>query len=47
MRLAAVRFAVRDMNLAREKAGPSAAEHMGKLIAGPATAHGATLAFER
>ena len=47
MRLAAIRFAVRDMNLAREKAGASAKEHMGKLIVAPSAAHGAALVFER
>jgi len=47
MRLAAIRFAVRDLNLAREKAGASAKEHMGKLIVAPAAAHGAALVFER
>jgi hypothetical protein len=47
MRLAAIRFAVRDMELARDKAGSSANEHMGKLVVAPATAHGATLVFER
>jgi hypothetical protein len=46
MRLAAIRFAARDMKLAREKAGASATEHMGKLIVGPAATHGATLVFE-
>jgi catechol 2,3-dioxygenase-like lactoylglutathione lyase family enzyme len=46
MRLAAIRFAASDINLAREKIGASAAEHMGKLVVGPAAAHGATLVFE-
>ena len=46
MRLAAIRFAVRDMGLVRETIGASAAEHMGKLVAGPPAAHGATLVFE-
>jgi hypothetical protein len=47
MRLAAIRFAVRDLGLARERLGTNATEHMGKLIVGPAAAHGAALAFER
>jgi hypothetical protein len=47
MRLAAIRFAVRDMDLAREKAGARAKDHMGKLIVAPSAAHGAALAFER
>lgn len=47
MRLAAIRFAVRELGLAREKVGSSATEHMGKLVVGPAAAHGAALAFER
>jgi hypothetical protein len=47
MRLAAIRFAVRDLGLARDKLGASASEHMGKLVVGPAAAHGATFVFER
>ena len=47
MRLAAIRFATRDMNLAREKAGAGAKEQMGKLIVAPSAAHGAALVFER
>jgi len=46
MRLAAIRFAVRGMDLARQKIRPSATEHMGKLVIDPATAHGAALVFE-
>jgi len=46
MRLAALRFAVRDMDLTREKIGPIGTEHMGRLVVGPATAHGAALVFE-
>jgi len=47
MRLAAIRFAVRDTSLAREKAGASAKEKMGKLVVPPSAAHGAALVFER
>jgi len=47
MRLAAIRFAVRDLGLAREKLGASATEHMGRLVVDPAAAHGAALVFER
>ena len=47
MRLAAIRFAVRDMAAARAALGAAnAAERMGKLIVGPQAAHGATLVFE-
>ena len=46
MRLAAIRFAVRDMAAARAALGARAAEQMGKLIVGPQGAHGATLVFE-
>jgi len=46
MRLAAIRFAVRDMGLAREQIGARAKEHMGKLVVGPTVAHGAALIFE-
>jgi hypothetical protein len=45
MRLAAIRFAARDIKLVREKAGARAAGHMGNLVIGPAAAHGATLVF--
>ena len=47
MRLAAIRFAARDMETVRKQAGASAIEQMGKLIIAPAAAHGATLVFER
>jgi len=47
MRLAAIRFTVRDLDLAREKIGAQAKEHMGKLVIGPNTAHGAALVFGR
>ena len=46
MRLAALRFAVRDMAAARSALGASAAERMDKLIVGPQPAYGATLVFE-
>jgi hypothetical protein len=46
MRLAALRFAVRDMGAARSVFGERAAAHMNRLIVGPQTAHGATLVFE-
>ena len=45
MRLAAIRFAVRDMKTARA-ALAHATERMDKLIVGPQAAHGATLVFE-
>jgi hypothetical protein len=47
MRLAGIRFAVRDLALAREQIGARAKEHMGKLVVGPASAHGAALVFEQ
>jgi hypothetical protein len=47
MRLAAIRFAVRDLALARAQIAARANEHMGKLVVGPAVAHGAALIFER
>jgi len=46
MRLAALRFAMRDMKTARSVLGTGVTEHMDRLIAGPAVAHGATLVFE-
>jgi hypothetical protein len=48
-RLAALRFAVRDMAALRsalEKGGTAAVGHMGKLVVPPQEAFGATLAFE-
>jgi catechol 2,3-dioxygenase-like lactoylglutathione lyase family enzyme len=48
-RLAALRFAVRDMDVLRsvlEQGGVAALDHMGKVIAPPPGMHGATLAFE-
>jgi hypothetical protein len=45
LRLAALRFTVRDMDKARSVAG-AAAEHRGRLVADPQTAHGATIVFE-
>jgi hypothetical protein len=46
MRLAAIRFAVRDKAVARAALGTSATERMSKLIVGPEAVHGATLVFE-
>jgi hypothetical protein len=46
MRLAAIRFAVRDIGVARGKLGTGATERMDKLIIAPQAAHGATLVFE-
>jgi Glyoxalase-like domain len=46
MRLAALRFSVRDLKTARAALGMSADERMGKLIVAPDSAHGATLVFE-
>lgn len=46
MRLAAMRFAVRDMAAAGPALGAAAKPHMGKLVVPPAQAHGATLVFE-
>jgi hypothetical protein len=45
LRLAALRFSVRDMGAART-AAPGAAEYRGKLVAGPRIAHGASIVFE-
>jgi Glyoxalase-like domain len=48
-RLAAMRFAVRDMNTLRsalETGGVAGTEHMGRLVVPPQSAFGATLAFE-
>ena len=48
-RLAALRFAVRDMDMLRsalEKGGVASVDHMGKRVVPPQTAFGATLAFE-
>jgi len=46
MRLAAIRFALRDGAVARTALGANAAERMNKLIVGPKAVHGATLVFE-
>jgi hypothetical protein len=49
-RLAALRFAVRDMDtlkLTLEKGGVAPAGHMGKLVVPPQNAFGATLVFEQ
>ena len=46
MRLAAIRFAVRDDALARVALATNALERMDKLIVPPQAAHGATLVFE-
>jgi hypothetical protein len=49
-RLAALRFAVRDLGVAQGLLRDShlaANEHMGRLVVGPETALGATLVFER
>jgi hypothetical protein len=46
MRLAAIRFAVRDKAAAGAVLGSSAVERMGKLVVGPERASGATLVFE-
>jgi catechol 2,3-dioxygenase-like lactoylglutathione lyase family enzyme len=48
-RLAAARFIVRDLAALRallSQAGIAASEHMGRIVVGPKTALGATLAFE-
>ncbi len=48
-RLAAAKFIVRDLAAVRallDGAGIAASEHMGRLVVGPDTAMGATLAFE-
>jgi hypothetical protein len=47
MRLAAIRFAVRDIATAKASLAAAAWEHMGKLVVGPQRAHGATLVFEQ
>ena len=46
MRLAAIRFAVRDLEAARTTLGANATERMAKLVVAPAAMHGATLVFE-
>jgi hypothetical protein len=46
MRLVAIRFAVPDMEVARERLGTFANQRMDKLVVGPGTAHGAALVFE-
>jgi hypothetical protein len=46
MRLAAVRFAVRDRAAAQAALGTRAAARMDRLIVGPAAVYGATLVFE-
>ena len=46
MRLAAIRFAVRDMASGAGALGSDANERMGKLVVPPGQAHGATLVFE-
>ncbi len=46
MRLAALRFAVRDIGSAKSSLGGAANERMNRLVVGPQTAHGATLVFE-
>ena len=46
MRLAAIRFAVRDKAVAHAALGTNATERMSKLIVGPTAVHGATLVFE-
>ena len=46
MRLAAIRFAVHDVNAARAVLGLSAIDRMGKLVVAPEKIHGATLVFE-
>ena len=46
MRLAAIRFALRDPAAARAALGTSASERMNKLVVGPEVVHGATLVFE-
>jgi Glyoxalase-like domain len=46
MRLAAIRFSVRDMTAAQGALGANAAERMDRLIVGPRAAQGATLVFE-
>jgi hypothetical protein len=46
MRLAAIRFAVRDKAAARSALGANAVARMDKLVVGPERANGATLVFE-
>jgi hypothetical protein len=46
MRLAAIRFGVRDKAAAGAVLAATATERMDKLVVGPAIAHGATLVFE-
>jgi hypothetical protein len=46
MRLAAIRFAVRDITAAGAGLGAMASRQMNRLIVGPQAAHGACLAFE-
>ena len=46
MRLAAIRFSVRDRTAAKRTLGADAIERMSKLIVGPQAAHGAALVFE-
>ena len=46
MRLAAVRFAARDIAMTRAALAANASERMDKLIVPPQAAHGATLVFE-
>jgi hypothetical protein len=46
MRLAAIRFSVRDKAAARTALGANAAARMDRLIVGPQVAYGATLVFE-
>jgi hypothetical protein len=46
MRLAAIRFALRDAAAARAALGTGAVERMNKVIVGPGAVHGATLVFE-
>lgn len=46
MRLAAIRFAVRDLAAAKAALGSTAKAHMNRLVVGPQTGHGATFVFE-
>ena len=46
LRLAALRFVVRDMGAARALLGTTATEHRGALVVAPRLAHGATIVFE-
>jgi hypothetical protein len=46
MRLAAIRFTVRDLPAARAVLGANAVERSGKLVVAPERAYGATLVFE-